>query len=83
LGRSAKKAGDFDGGSALGERWHFEDLEIIELGDAVVGVLVEQVVEDGTGLGRVPIPEVLAFIPNPLGTFPSGAKRGVPCDMNF
>jgi len=38
---TAKEISDFRGGSALGEGSDFQDLEVVELGDAVVGVFVQ------------------------------------------
>jgi len=51
---SAKQPGGFGGGSAVGKGWDFENLEVVEPGDAVVDVLVKQVAEDDAGLRRIP-----------------------------
>ena len=50
----------------LGKRRNFKYLEIVELRDAIICVLIQQIIENGAGLGRVPVPKVLPLPPDTL-----------------
>lgn len=78
----SKETGDFHRGSALGERWNFKNLEIVELRDAVVCVLIQQIIENGAGLGRVPVLKVLPLPPDTLGALAPCPERSVPRDVD-
>jgi len=79
---ASKETGDFQRSTTLGEGRYFKNLKIVKLSDAVVGVLIQQVIQDGAGLGRVPIPEVLPLPPGTLGAFPPGPEGSVPRNVD-
>ena len=59
--------------SVFGNRRNFENVRDNELHRTVVGILLQQFVEDLSCLGTVLLEEVLAFGADPLGPFTSGS----------
>src|SRR5690606_16126681 len=75
----AEAADELDRRPELGERTHPEDLDALDGLDPLVGVLVEERVEDRAGLVAV-AGEVVA-LPDPLRALPAGERRAVEGDV--
>ncbi len=74
---STKLASDLRQIAMLRDRWHFEYVGNCELGHAVFCVLVQQLVDDGSGLWSVLVEEILLVPPELIRPLLPGQKRGI------
>ena len=75
--RATEQPDDFGRLAVAADRRHAQHVGQQELGVAVLGVLVEQLFEDGARLGAVAAPEVLALALECQRAFAARAQRGV------
>src|SRR3989475_8303658 len=73
---AAEQLDDVCHGTVPGERRDVKHVGQDELGVAVLGVLLQQLVQDLTSFGAVAVEEVLALVTEPLRALAAGAQRG-------
>ena len=78
---TAEELDDLRHGAVPGERRNVEHVGQDELGVAVFGILLDQLVQHLTRLGSVTVEEVLACLAKPLRPLPASAQRGVERQM--
>jgi hypothetical protein len=64
------------------QRWHLEDGEVVELIDAMIGILLQRCVKHGWGLGSETLEEGALLSPQPVDSVAACRQGAVPSDVH-
>src|SRR5439155_21134399 len=79
---AAETRGDLDRRPSLRQRWYLEDAQIVELVEAVVGVLVQELVENLTRIGAKAREELTVLAAEASGSVTAAGEGAVPSNVD-